>query len=212
MSNKNIAFEEVGSFSLNDKKPQTALSVIFLLIAGIGTGIIFITQAYANNVVPVWTIVLSVICFIVVHELIHTVFMSVFSKGKVNVKTKFPTIAVGSDAYFSRAQYIAIALSPVAILGVASFTCLLLLPYKLLFSILLALNFATASGDYILTYYAVKQKKEYIFCRQGRKNSTLFAMRLIYKGLRGRISGESQTCTGSYEGLSDQGDQRLNYS
>ena len=45
----------------------------------------------------------------------------------------------------------------------------------------------------------------------GRKNSTLFAMRLIYKGLRGRISGESQTCTGSYKGLSDQGDQRLNY-
>lgn len=43
MSNKNIAFEEVGNFSLNDKKPQTALSVIFLLIAGIGTGIIFIT-------------------------------------------------------------------------------------------------------------------------------------------------------------------------
>ena len=32
------------------------------------------------------------------------------------------------------------------------------------------------------------------------------------QGLRGRISRESQTCTGSYEGLSDQGDQRLNYS
>ena len=30
MSNKNIAFEEVGNFSLNDKKPQTELSVIFL--------------------------------------------------------------------------------------------------------------------------------------------------------------------------------------
>ena len=169
MSNKNIAFEEVGNFSLNDKKPQTALSVIFLLIAGIGTGIIFITQAYANNVVPVWTIVLSVICFIVVHELIHTVFMSVFSKGKVNVIIKFPTIAVGSDAYFSRAQCIAIALAPVAIWGVASFTCLLLLPYKLLFSILLALNFATASGDYILTYYAVKQKKNTYFVDTAEK-------------------------------------------
>ncbi len=95
--------------------------------------------------------------------------MSVFSKGKVNVKIKFPTIAVGSDAYFSRAQYIAIALAPVAILGVASFTCLLLLLYKLLFSILLTLNFATASGDYILTYYAVKQKKNTYFVDTAEK-------------------------------------------
>ena len=169
MSNENATFNEVGSFSVNDSKPQTVLSIIFLLIAGIGTGLIFLTEAYANNIVPVWAIILSVIVFIVVHELIHIAFMSAFSKGRVNVKINFLTIAVGSDAYFSKAQYIIIALAPVAVLGMVSLICLLLLPYKLLFSILLTLNFATASGDYILTCYALKQKKNTYFVDKAEK-------------------------------------------
>ncbi len=169
MSNENTTFKKIGSFSVNDKKPQTVLSVIFLLIAGIGTGIIFLTQAYANNTVPVWAIILSVISFIVIHELIHIIFISIFSKGKVNIKIKFPTIAVGSDAYFNKTQYIVIALTPVIILGMASLICLLLLSYKLLFSLLLILNFATASGDYILTYYALKQKKNTYFVDTAEK-------------------------------------------
>ena len=36
MNTEKINFKEVSSFSVNDKKPQTALSVLFLLIAGIG--------------------------------------------------------------------------------------------------------------------------------------------------------------------------------
>ena len=58
MKNKNTDFKEIGGFSVNDKKPQTVLSVMFLLIAGVGAGIVFLTQAYANNVVPVWVIIL----------------------------------------------------------------------------------------------------------------------------------------------------------
>ena len=169
MSNENTAFKEVGSFSVNDKKPQTVLSVIFLLVAGLGVGVIFLTKAYENNVVPAWVIVLSVIGFIVIHELIYIIFMSIFSKGKVNVSIKFPTIAVGSDAYFSKTQYIVIALAPVIALGITSLICLLLLPYKLLFSLLLILNFATASGDYILSYYAFKQKKNTYFVDMAEK-------------------------------------------
>ena len=169
MKNKNTDFKEIGGFSVNDKKPQTVLSVMFLLIAGVGAGIVFLTQAYANNVVPVWVIILSVIAFIIIHELIHIVFMSAFSNGKINAKIKFPTIAVGSDAYFSKVQYVIIALAPVIILGIASLICLLLLPHKLLFSILLVLNFATASGDYILTYYALKQNKNTYFVDMAEK-------------------------------------------
>lgn len=169
MSNENTTFKEVGSFSVNDKKPQTVLSVIFLLIAGLGVGVIFLTKVYENNTVPVWVIILSVIGFIVIHELTHIIFMSIFSKGKVHVSIKFPTIAVGSNAYFSKKQYIVIALAPFFVLGITSLICLLLLPYKLLFSLLLILNFATASGDYILTYYAFKQKKNIYFVDTAEK-------------------------------------------
>ncbi len=169
MSNESTTFKEIGSFSVHDKKPQTVLPLIFLLIAGVGTGIIFLTKAYANNIVPVWAIILSVMSFIIIHELIHFIFISIFSKGKVNLKIKFPTIAIGSDAYFNKTQYIVIALAPVIILGMASLICLLLLPHRLLFSILLILNFATASGDYILTYYALKQKQNTYFVDTAEK-------------------------------------------
>ena len=98
---QNMNYKEISSFSVNNKKPQTVLSVIFLLTAGLGVGLIFLTKAYENNIVPIWAIVLSIIAFIVIHELLHIIFMAIFSKGKVNVKVKFPTIAVGSDAYFN---------------------------------------------------------------------------------------------------------------
>ena len=166
---QNMNYKEISSFSVNNKKPQTVLSVIFLLTAGLGVGLIFLTKAYENNIVPIWAIVLSIIAFIVIHELLHIIFMAIFSKGKVNVKVKFPTIAVGSDAYFNKSQYIIIALVPVVVLGMVGLICLLALPYKLLFSILLTLNFATASGDYILTYYALKQDKNTYFVDQADK-------------------------------------------
>ena len=166
---QNMNYKEISSFSVNNKKPQTVLSVIFLLAAGLGVGLIFLTKAYKNNIVPIWAIVLLIIAFIVIHELLHIIFMVIFSKGKVNVKVKFPTIAVGSDAYFNKSQYIIIALVPVVVLGMVSLVCLLALPYKLLFSILLTLNFATASGDYILTYYASKQDKNTYFVDQADK-------------------------------------------
>lgn len=151
--------KEIDSFSVNGKKQQLVLSTIFLLIAGLGVAIIFLTKTNTFNNIPVWGIVLSVLGFIVVHELIHIIFMLIFSKGKINVSFKFPTIAVGSNAYFNKLQYVIIALAPVIILGILCLICLIALPYKLLFTILLILNFASASGDYILTYYAIKQKR-----------------------------------------------------
>lgn len=169
MNTEKINFKEVSSFSVNDKKPQTALSVLFLLIAGIGVGLIFLTKSYKNNTAPVWVIILEVIGFIIAHELVHIMLMTIFSKGKVNIKVKIPTIAVGSDAYFNKTQYIIIALAPVVVLGLVSLICLLMLPYKLLFAVLLTLNFAAASGDYILTYYALKQDKNTYFVDKAEK-------------------------------------------
>lgn len=173
MSNKKT-IKKIGSFSLNDKKTQTVMSSLSMLISGTGVGLIFLTKAYEKNVTPLWVIVLSIIGFIVAHELIHILFMSVFALGKVNVRIKFPTIAVGSDAYFNRTQYIVIALAPVIVLGLAISICLLILQYKFLLAILLVLNFASASGDYILTFYALKQEKNTYFVDTAEKT-------LIYK-------------------------------
>lgn len=169
MDNEYKNFKEIGSFSINDKRPRLALSMLFLLIAGVGVGIILLTKVYLNNIVPILVIILSVIGFIAIHELIHIIFMSIFSKGKINVSVRFPTIAVGSDAYFNKSQYIVIALAPVVVLGIICLICLLLFSYKFLFAMLLILNFAAATGDYILTFYALKQKKNTYFVDKAEK-------------------------------------------
>ena len=163
LNNCNNNLVEAGRFSLNDKKHQTALSIIFVLLAGIGVGVIFLTKVYVGNIIPAWAIVLACFAFILIHELIHIIFMSIFAKGKVKASFKFPTIAVGSDSYFSKFQYIIIALAPVVILGIAMVLCLALTPHKLLFAILTILNFASASGDYILVLFASKQSKNAYF-------------------------------------------------
>ena len=79
----NKELREIGSFSVNNKKSQLILYIMFLLIAGLGVGIIFLTKVYTNNNVPIWVIILSVIALIVVHELIHIIFMSILKRACV---------------------------------------------------------------------------------------------------------------------------------
>ena len=78
MNNENTNYKNIASFSLNEKKEQNLISLLFLLIAGIGGGLIFFTKSYENNILPPWKIILSIIGFILVHELIHIFFMTVF--------------------------------------------------------------------------------------------------------------------------------------
>ena len=163
MGVENLNYREIGSFSVNGRKEQTILSVIFLLIAGIGSGLLSLSKVYDHSTIPVFVIILSVIGFIVVHELVHLIFISIFSKGKIKVRIKIPTIAVGSEAYFDKIQYVIIALAPVIVLGLINLLCLLMLDDKFIYAILLILNFATASGDYILVYNALKQSENSYF-------------------------------------------------
>lgn len=160
MNNK---FKEINSFNINNKKSQLALYIIFFLLSSIGCGIIFLTNIHKHNNVSIGYIILSVIVFIIIHELIHIIFMFLFSKNKINISFKFPTISVGSNAYFNKIQYIIISLAPVIILGIVNLICFFILSFKFLFAVLLVLNFATATGDYILTYYALKQKRNSFF-------------------------------------------------
>lgn len=163
MGVENLNYREIGSFSVNGRKEQTILSVIFLLIAGIGSGLLSLSKVYDHSTIPVFVIILSVIGFIVVHELVHLIFISIFSKGKIKVRIKISTIAVGSEAYFNKIQYVIIALAPVIVLGLINLLCLLMLDDKFIYAILLILNFATASGDYILVYNALKQSENSYF-------------------------------------------------
>ena len=67
MNNENTNYKNIASFSLNEKKEQNLISLIFLVIAGIGVGLIFFTKSYENNTLPPWKIILSIIGFSVLN-------------------------------------------------------------------------------------------------------------------------------------------------
>jgi len=87
----------------------------------------------------------------ILHEIIHLIFIKIFFKEKINISIEFPTISVGSNAKYSKKQFSIIAIAPVIILG--SILILLMLftskQYTFLWSILLILNFAGSGGDYL---------------------------------------------------------------
>ena len=77
--------------------------------------------------------------------------MKIFSKEKINISIKFPTISVGSNAKYSKKQFSIIALAPVIILGIILILLILFSSkdYTFLWSILLTLNFAGSGGDFL---------------------------------------------------------------
>ena len=94
---------------------------------------------------------LGCFCYIILHEITHLIFMKLFSREKINISIKFPTISVGSGAKFNKMQFTIIALAPVVILGCILLLLIIFTPknYTFLWTILLILNFAGSGGDYM---------------------------------------------------------------
>lgn len=122
--------------------------IFFVLV-----GIVFISLnnlTESNDLKGQWFL-LGCFSYIILHEITHLIFMKIFSREKISISIKFPTISVGSNAKFSKKQFSIIALAPVIILG--SILILLILftskQYTFLWSVLLILNFAGSGGDYL---------------------------------------------------------------
>lgn len=123
----------------------------FIFFVLIGIIIISLNNLIESNTVKGQWFLLGCICYIILHETTHLIFMKLFSREKINISVKFPTISVGSSEKFNKMQFTIIALAPVVILG-----CILLLliiftqkNYAFLWTILLILNFAGFGGDYM---------------------------------------------------------------
>lgn len=71
-----------------------------------------------HTVVGIVFMLLGIIVYMVLHELIHGVFMKVFSGQKPRYGYTGLYAYAGSDALFNRKQYLIIAFAPVVILGI----------------------------------------------------------------------------------------------
>ena len=98
--------------------------------------------------------------------------MKFFSKEKLHISIKFPTISVGSNGKFSKSQFMIVALAPVIIWGVILILLMLFSPkeYTFFLTILLILNFAGSGGDYLQVFEMRKYSNDTFF--QDSSNET----------------------------------------
>lgn len=181
MSNYNENFEKIGIINYRKSKYANLFIIgSFILFALIGIVFVVLSGLISHNTLKGQWFLLGCFCYIILHESIHLIFMKFFSKGKIHISIKFPTISVGSNGKFNKAQFMIVALAPVIILGVILILLMLFSPkeYTFFLTILLILNFAGSGGDYLQVFEMHKYPNDTFF--QDSSDETI-----IYKKKRG---------------------------
>lgn len=171
----NNGFVKIGEIDLNSKKLNLFMQICFFVIAGICAVIIFVLDIPRSNSISIGYIVLTCILYLIVHECIHILAMKIFSKEKIKCTFKFPTFAVGCNFIFSKRQFVIVAAAPVLLLGCVLLVLLFLLPlnFTFLFYVLLTMNFAGSSGDYLQIVLAIKSPENSFFQDNSRVTKIL---------------------------------------
>ena len=145
-------FKKIGTINYKNGKYANVFMIgNFIFFVLIGIVFIILNNSVENNIIKSQWFLLGCILYIILHEITHLIFMKIFSKEKINISIKFPTISVGSNAKYSKKQFSIIALAPVIILGIILILLILFSSkdYTFLWSILLTLNFAGSGGDFL---------------------------------------------------------------
>lgn len=114
-------------------------------------------------------VIVSVAVYIVLHELVHGVFIKRYS-GK---KAKYGFVGLyayaGSGAYFGKRQYLTIALSPVLLLGIGLLLLGIFMPPAWFWVIYIVqiTNISGAVGDYYITRLARKLPSDILVKDEG---------------------------------------------
>ncbi len=156
----------------NDKKTAllvNALSLfIFSVMLAIGhlhqpLGSLFdLSRGLSEYVLRFAVMLIGVIVYIILHELIHGIFMRIY--GKIRPKYGFTGLYAyaGSTAYFNKKCYIIIALSPVIIWGVVLALINLILPGSWFWPVyfIQTANISGAAGDLYVTFRFMKMPRD----------------------------------------------------
>lgn len=96
----------------------------------------------------------AIVAYIVLHELVHGLFIRIFSGKKARYGFVGMYAFAGSDSYFDKRSYLIIALAPVVIWGLVLLALNLLLPREWFWFIywLQIMNISGAAGDFYITW------------------------------------------------------------
>lgn len=107
-------------------------------------------------------LMLGYIAYIVLHELVHGIFMKHFSGIKPKYGFTLMYAYAGSSAYFNKKSYIIIALAPVVIWGAVLGVLCAVLPQSWFWVVYLIQigNISGAAGDFYVTFKFLKLPKD----------------------------------------------------
>lgn len=113
---------------------------------------------------PFLKIVALAICmflYIILHELVHALFMKAYGAKKVDFGVKGMYAFAGCKEYFSKGPYLFIAIAPVLFLGIILLAVNLIVPYDYIWFVyfIQLINLSGAAGDLFVFFTFLKLDK-----------------------------------------------------
>ncbi|HKK95752.1 MAG TPA: DUF3267 domain-containing protein [Anaerovoracaceae bacterium] len=168
----------------NDKLTYILINVISVILAIVVIVIPFTRGITRFCVSPktfifaaLWTLALGAI-YIVLHELVHGIFIYIFTKEKPYFGFSKGLFYTGTNYFIPKIQYIIVALAPVVILGlILHFVYINLNGYMFWVVYLIQmLNISGAVGDYYVTIVSLKLPKN-IYSRDYGANMDFYGVK-----------------------------------
>lgn len=133
------------------------LPVIFAYSENIFTG-----KFDSRFLLPLF-VFLFILAYIVLHELVHGIFIRIFSGKWGNFGFKGTYAYAGSDCYFNKKSYLIIALAPIVIWGIVLAVLNIFMPINYLwfvFYVVQTMNISGSVGDIYVTAKLLKESPD----------------------------------------------------
>ena len=149
---------------LNNRKMFVIVNVINTVIAAIMfvAGLFFQPEGADFKLIHAIVMSIGMWVYIILHELVHGIFMKKFSGQKPKYGWKVIYAYAGSDAYFCKSHYMIIAMAPVVVWGIVLGILNLFVSPGWFWTVyaIQILNISGAAGDFYVTYLMTKMPED----------------------------------------------------
>ena len=142
----------------NDKKllwiVNGAALVIMVLMIVIAAFFVPVTEYLSFDLLQLMVLCGGYVLYMVLHELVHGIFMKRYSSAKVKYGFTGMYAYAGSDAYYCRKHYVTIALAPIVVWGIVLGILNIFVPMSWFYVVYLIQmgNISGAAGDLYVTW------------------------------------------------------------
>lgn len=165
-------YTKTQTIDFNKKRYIIGFNIFVIALAFSIFNLFKINQCPLFSIKSLIVFIIGIYLSIILHELIHGLFIYIFSKKKAKYKFSFFYASAGAeDRYFDKTSYIIIALSPAIFLSLFLLIILSFIDIEYFNSILLilALSFSGAIGDFYISIITFFKPSDVLINDSGEK-------------------------------------------